>query len=1645
MLEYKIKANSSKTSYDYLKYDVNSILLSDNYSKLTGNVLSLNGISDNDVVEVKTELYRNSKPLKISISGETFTLETKTNEKLTINKLKAINSIDYLVYTIDEKLPIFYSGFTDYLTSEISDGTPYVFIDGVLTHFELTDELYPKADISGQTYDIIRNDIYGNYGVRMSLEGTNLTPYNIGDYINVYSLNEDSSIYGVSSSAITHLGFDYPIIPNLKYTTMVNGREIEIVIDINGGVAYSVEDSKIKFKIINGLLFRKVTTRGSQFINKYSEIKSWSGVTINNKNYYVENKYAQIPSSGLSFTSTEPISSITSGLTSFVYQDGYYVGVTGANLYVSKDRIDWDIIEIGSGVTNQKAICYFGKDINNYSVFISIGSDGYSVTHRLDVDGFVNNTIQDIESTNDFFAISTDGQRVIAISSGLTIYNTPSVIENWFETYTNLEEQTDIVYGNGVFIVISNSGKLAILYQKSDNWIQYDLPKDNKNYTMHWSKISYGDGKFVIVSNAGDVDSPKSAYSVNGTNWINNDLIFKAKLITYGDGYFMCIDTNTSTTQIAYSNNGINWGYSNISNYKNIKSLIFNGEYFVMSNSDGSFSNSQTFILGKTLTINDNLVGRLIVDGKTSKNNLTCSVLLDSKYSSQYDIINFETSLKVIDYIMSNKQSVSFYIINTIFGNPFFTEEYNLNAVKHSLSISKRNTGFEIPLFFNNDMATNMNQEDLISRYYADSVKNELLTKTENRIVDMERDIYTPGFLRKNKSLTNPSLYGVQFNNYEDVDEIRFNLHFRTRNLDTWKVIEDDKSNQSINKCNWFVTDYYNPKNMLPTLNNGKLNPLFYTKLDSGLYKSSDLLYFLGFDEEDVKFQKDKLAKSFLRLSFYDSPDIKTQNLLFYSTIFMNENVLYGEYLRNMKVKKDFLSIEDGINGYFDNKIGLNFTDIAWVSGESQVRVTAPTKTLDLVNVGDEIEFKITLSTEINTFTGTVQSKETGRFVVLTEYTTTAIQIAENKNKLNIFNKTNIQYVKILGKLVVTGINQVTDSADGDTIIMFNDTMNQLEIDNYVLLQTSSTDGTKQNVYGRVLTTNNKLSVIIDSRDSLNVNDVVHICELETPFFDNQLKVSNEEYRKYIYYDKDSVNGVGKSKSTFCPSLDENNRLSSRITVKGRNMLNESSDGFYLYLFKEFSRSLHPRTIYMKVEFNHAGYGQKVPFMRLTKKQGSMTYELNKISQINNKIKSGYEIDEIYENMFIPIKIVYDDVKKRFTYYYENNFTNKLEFNLFEVKYKAIESVSPTITDSYLKLYTNERDSYEMEVTSTNSDLNKFMLDSTSKWSISNKPDWVEDVYYKNGLNNEIYIYGITQPNMPQTTFYIWVNSYSGTGDRTGIIEFINEEGDIAKLNLIQKAVDNNLYLWGDNKYTSPSGLVYLSPLAANSKTTYLTNKNKESVNSFSINSISGNTDDITYSIQNNNIVFAAHNQNESSANTKTRLFEIYTEGYTPITCNVIQQVRPNFILYEKQNKRVERDTTGTGMTGPSRAPSSIPIDANSEYIEIAGNKGYITPDSGKTYNTFYIESNSMTYIQSECDWITVGSQNYDESKSIGLSSTDGIKRNIFIHIKPKPSGAGIRVGTVKFQNYYGNALKTIRLSFRQNDENSTLIPNTNL
>jgi len=61
----------------------------------------------------------------------------------------------------------------------------------------------------------------------------------------------------------------------------------------------------------------------------------------------------------------------------------------------------------------------------------------------------------------------------------------------------------------------------------------------------------------------------------------------------------------------------------------------------------------------------------------------------------------------------------------------------------------------------------------------------------------------------------------------------------------------------------------------------------------------STLLSDIGYTIDDVENKRQRLSNSFIRLSFYDSNDLNTQNLLYYSTIFIDSGNLYGEYISN--------------------------------------------------------------------------------------------------------------------------------------------------------------------------------------------------------------------------------------------------------------------------------------------------------------------------------------------------------------------------------------------------------------------------------------------------------------------------------------------------------------------------------------------------------------------------------------------------------------------------------------------------------------------------------------------------------------------------------------------------------------------------
>lgn len=71
--------------------------------------------------------------------------------------------------------------------------------------------------------------------------------------------------------------------------------------------------------------------------------------------------------------------------------------------------------------------------------------------------------------------------------------------------------------------------------------------------------------------------------------------------------------------------------------------------------------------------------------------------------------------------------------------------------------------------------------------------------------------------------------------------------------------------------------------------------PNFYINNDWS--SNGTKLKLLGITEDDVKNRRNRLSKSFLRLSFYDNDNLTTQNLLYYSNIFVDSGRIYGEYI----------------------------------------------------------------------------------------------------------------------------------------------------------------------------------------------------------------------------------------------------------------------------------------------------------------------------------------------------------------------------------------------------------------------------------------------------------------------------------------------------------------------------------------------------------------------------------------------------------------------------------------------------------------------------------------------------------------------------------------------------------------------------
>lgn len=227
--------------------------------------------------------------------------------------------------------------------------------------------------------------------------------------------------------------------------------------------------------------------------------------------------------------------------------------------------------------------------------------------------------------------------------------------------------------------------------------------------------------------------------------------------------------------------------------------------------------------------------------------------------------------------IVGNASILSMHVKDERFITPTTTAAENgvICVLKPGTSVYKTNYSVMISDAITQDFGTNLFQEELLKSEYVDKI----IAQAKNKIIDYEKQCFTPVY-RGTAGTTN------------DVNEIIFNLHFRER------PCVFDEELQACTYGEWKTDDTLYWNNYKYMGGNG-LTP------EPGIeVNDADLLGYLGFTDDDIYYQRNRVSHSFLRLSFFDTPDRRTQKMLFTSVIRLDSAALYEKYVANVRSGK---------------------------------------------------------------------------------------------------------------------------------------------------------------------------------------------------------------------------------------------------------------------------------------------------------------------------------------------------------------------------------------------------------------------------------------------------------------------------------------------------------------------------------------------------------------------------------------------------------------------------------------------------------------------------------------------------------------------------------------------------------------------
>lgn len=209
----------------------------------------------------------------------------------------------------------------------------------------------------------------------------------------------------------------------------------------------------------------------------------------------------------------------------------------------------------------------------------------------------------------------------------------------------------------------------------------------------------------------------------------------------------------------------------------------------------------------------------------------------------------------------------------------------------------------------NDSNESNLGCEDFFSELFAKKIEQSLIPE----FIDMERVKYVPCEKIDDE--------------YFPITSITIYNHFRERVY----IDPENNTNTLSTSGNVYYDGWYiDTDNNYNVYWNGYEGGTISDFIENNKMKS-DLIGFLNFTDNDIYYKKNKVSKSFFRLSFYDSNDPIEQKLLYYSTVFLDSTELFCKFLKQNAFIEE--SNEDEI---VINKVGEGNENVKTVFCENE-------------------------------------------------------------------------------------------------------------------------------------------------------------------------------------------------------------------------------------------------------------------------------------------------------------------------------------------------------------------------------------------------------------------------------------------------------------------------------------------------------------------------------------------------------------------------------------------------------------------------------------------------------------------------------------------------------------------------------------